>query len=290
MNGVFVRHRKKQSPVDILIVLAFVFLTLLLLLPLWYVLVISLSTPQSYAMDTIHLWPRIINFDQYVSVFTNKDVMRSFGISVMITTAGTALSMLLSIMGGYSLSKRYMPGRKLFLTLIIITMFFNGGLVPYYLLIRNIGLNNSFLALILPLSINSFNLIILKNYFVSFPVSLEESAKIDGYNDIQILVRIVIPLSMPIIATIALFYAVAYWNDYFQATLFITSTKMYPMQVVLRQMIIMQTVMGIHGMNGQSIEQFKMACVIIGILPMLIIYPFIQRFFSKGIMIGAIKE
>ena len=281
---------RKRSATDIVVIVIFSFITLLVLLPLWYVLVISLSTPQSYAADSIHLWPRAISFNQYLSVFTNMDVMRSFGISVMITISGTLLSMLLSIMGGYSLSKRNMPGRKFLLTLIIITMFFNGGLVPYYLLVRNLGLNNTYFALILPLAINSFNLIILKNHFVSFPISLEESAKLDGYNDVQILVKIVVPLSTPVLATITLFYSVAFWNDYFQATLFISSNKMYPMQVVLRQMIIQQSVMGIHGMNGQSIEQFKMACVIVGILPMLAIYPFVQRFFAKGVMIGAIKE
>lgn len=281
---------RKRSVTDIVVMGAFLLLTLLILLPLWYVLVISLSTAKSYAMDPLHLWPHAISLAQYKMVFTNAEVMRSFGVSLMVTLSGTVVSMLLSIMGGYSLSKKGMPGRRFLLTMIVITMFFSGGLVPYYLLVRNLGLNNTFFALILPMAINSFNLIILKNHFVSFPLSLEESAKLDGYNDVQILVRIVIPLSMPVIATIALFYAVGYWNDYFQATLFISSNKMYPMQVVLRQMIIQQSVVGIHGMNGQTIEQFKMACVVVGILPMLAMYPFIQRFFSKGVMIGAIKE
>ena len=162
--------------------------------------------------------------------------------------------------------------------------------MPYYLLIRGLGMNNTYFALIIPTAVNSFNLIVLKNHFLAFPQSLEESAKIDGYNDAQILAAIVVPLSRPIIATIALFYAVGYWNDYFQATLFISSTKMYPMQVVLRQMVIMQSVSGIHGLNGQAIEQFKMACVIIGILPMIAVYPFVQKFFAKGIMVGAVKE
>lgn len=280
----------RRTLTDHVLEVFFALMGLLVLLPLWYVLVVSLSTPQSYAADPVHLWPRTISFDQYAAVLRNSDVMRSFAISLMVTVVGTALSMLLSIGGGYALSKKEMPGRDLFLTLIIITMFFSGGLVPYYLLVRSLGLNNTYLALILPTAINSFNLIVLKNHFLSFPQSLEESAHIDGYNDIQILCRIVVPLSAPVIATITLFYAVGYWNDYFQATLFISSSKMYPMQVVLRQMVIMQTVAGNHGMNGQSIEQFKMACVIVGILPMLIIYPFIQNFFAKGIMIGAIKE
>lgn len=280
----------KRTLTDYVLEVFFVIVGILVLIPLWYVLVVSLSTPQSYAFDPVHLWPWAITFEQYTAVFRNSDVMHSFAVSLAITLVGTTLSMLLSIGGGYALSKKDLPGRNFFLTMIIITMFFNGGLVPYYLLVRSLGLNNTYLALILPSAINSFNLVVLKNHFLSFPQSLEESAHIDGYNDIQILCRIVVPLSAPVIATITLFYAVGYWNDYFQATLFISSSKMYPMQVVLRQMVIMQTVAGNHGMNGQSIEQFKMACVIVGILPMLIIYPFIQNFFAKGIMIGAIKE
>ena len=281
---------RKRTATDFFLTLFFAAFTLVILIPLWYVLVVSLSTPQSYAADPVHLWPRTVSLDQYASVLRNDSVMRSLAVSVGLTAVGTTLSMMLSIGGGYALSKKELPGRNLCLTLIIVTMFFSGGLVPYYLLIRGLGLNNTYFALFIPTAINSFNLIVLKNHFLAFPQSLEESARLDGCNDLMILIRIVVPLSRPVIATIALFYAVGYWNDYFQATLFISSAKMYPMQVVLRQMVIMQTVSGIHGLNGQAIEQFKMACVIIGILPMLLLYPFVQKFFARGIMVGAIKE
>ena len=177
---------------------AFFFLfTLVVLLPLWYVFVVSLSTPQSYAMDSIHLWPRVLSMEQYASVLGNQDVMRSLGISLMITSIGTCISMFLTIGGGYALSKKELPGRNLYLTFIIITMFFSGGLVPYYLLIRSLGMNNTYFALFIPTAINSFNLIVMKNHFLSFPQSLEESARIDGYNDTQILYKIEVPLFPP---------------------------------------------------------------------------------------------
>ena len=148
-------------------------------------------------MDSIHLWPRVLSMEQYASVLGNQDVMRSLGISLMITSIGTCISMFLIIGGGYALSKKVLPGRNLYLTFIIITMFFSGGLVPYYLLIRSLGMNNTYFALFIPTAINSFNLIVMKNHFLSFPQSLEESARIDGYNDTQILYKIEVPLFPP---------------------------------------------------------------------------------------------
>lgn len=282
------KNRMRQT--DIIIMFFFGALALFVLIPIWYVFVVSVSTPESYARDDLHMIPYVLDFTQYKTALSNKQVFLSFITSVKVTLGGTALSMLVSTMGGYALSKKYLPGRKIIFRFIVVTMFFSGGMVPFYLVVKGLGITDTIWALILPLLVSSFNLILMKNHFVSIPVSLEESAKLDGCNDFQILFRIVLPVSKAVIATITLFYMVTYWNDYYQATLFINTNKKYPFQVVIRQMVIEQMVMGGSGLSGQTVEQFKMACVMIGILPMMLLYPFVQKFFNKGVMVGAIKE
>ena len=212
-------------------------------------------------------------------------------ISIEITVLGTVLSMFLTCCGAYTLSKKDLPGRSILFRILVFTMFFSGGLVPFYILVRNLKLNDTILALTLPVAISTYNLIIMKNYFTGLPVSLEESAKIDGYNDIQILYKIIIPISKPIIAAISLFYAVGYWNDYFMATLFISSNIISRADLT-KQMIIQNMVLAQVGVQtvGSNPEQFKMACIIIGIIPVLCVYPFVQKYFTKGIMLGAVKE
>lgn len=282
--------KKRIAWTDILFRIFFGIIAVLVVLPIWYVFVISVSTPESYARDSLHIIPRVVDWSQYKKALGNAQVYRSFFTSVKVTLGGTLMSILISVMGGYALSKKYLPGRKIIFRFIVITMFFSGGMVPFYLVVKGLGITDTIWALILPLLVSTFNLILLKNNFTSLPDSLEESAKLDGCNDFQILFQIVIPLSRAVIATIILFYMVTYWNDYYQATLFINTNKKYPFQVIIRQMVIEKMVIGGSGLSGQSVEQFKMACVMIGILPMMFLYPFVQRFFNKGVMVGAIKE
>ena len=276
--------------------LIYTFLTvfaLLILIPVWHIFVISISSPSVYMTDPYHLIPKSFSLAEYKRAFYSiGGIARALLISVEITGLGTALSMFLSCCGAYTLSKRDLPGRSVLFRILVFTMFFNGGLVPFYILVRNLKLSDTILALTLPVALSTYNLIIMKNYFAGLPVSLEESAKIDGYNDIQILYKIIIPISKPIIAAISLFYAVAYWNDYFMATLFISSNDMFPLQIVLRQMIVQNMVLAQVGVqtSGSNPEQFKMACIIIGIIPVLCVYPFVQKYFTKGIMLGAVKE
>jgi putative aldouronate transport system permease protein len=269
------------------------FFALIILIPVWHIFVISTSSPTVYITDPYHLIPKSFSLAEYKRAFHSiGGIARALLISIEITVLGTVLSMFLTCCGAYTLSKKDLPGRSILFRILVFTMFFSGGLVPFYILVRNLKLNDTILALTLPVAISTYNLIIMKNYFTGLPVSLEESAKIDGYNDIQILYKIIIPISKPIIAAISLFYAVGYWNDYFMATLFISSNNMFPLQILLRQMIIQNMVLAQVGVQtvGSNPEQFKMACIIIGIIPVLCVYPFVQKYFTKGIMLGAVKE
>ncbi|KQX63001.1 MULTISPECIES: carbohydrate ABC transporter permease [unclassified Paenibacillus] len=285
--------QKRFSLADTIIYLILGLSAILIVLPLWRLLVISFSTQEVYMTDPYHLIPKSFSITEYKRALSSiGGIVKALLRSVEITALGTSISMILTSFGAYALSKRDLPGRAIIFRLIVFTMFFGGGLVPFYVLVKNLHLIDTIWALVLPTAISSYNLIIMKNYFASLPPSLEEAAKIDGYNDIQILFKIIIPISKPVFAAVSLFYGVALWNDYFLAILFINSNDMFPLQVLLRQMIIQDLVTAEVGVTttGSNIEQFKMACIFIGMIPVLIIYPIIQKYFTKGIMMGAVKE
>ena len=219
-------------------------------------------------------------------------------ISIFVTFVGTIYSMVISATAAYTLSKKMIPGNKILFTIAIIPMFFSGGLIPYYLTIKNVGLINNLLVLIIPSAISTFYLILLKNSFDDIPPSIEESAKIDGANDMYIFFKIVIPTSVPVIATISLFYAVDKWNDYYTALLFLTDRNLYPLQLVLRE-VIQNFTMFLGSNIGQEIARtnsvmytrsLQMAVIVIATIPILCVYPFLQKHFTKGIMLGAVKE
>lgn len=285
--------QKRFSLADTIIYLLLASLALIIILPLWRLLVISFSTQEVYLTDPYHLIPKSFSLIEYKRAFAHLGgIVTALLRSMQITALGTTISMILTSFGAYALSKKDLPGRGIIFRFIVFTMFFSGGLVPFYVLVRNLHLIDTIWALVLPIAISSYNLIIMKNYFASIPASLEEAAKIDGYNDIQILFKIIIPISLPVFAAISLFYAVHLWNDYFLATLFINTNKMFPLQVLLRQMVIQDLVTAEVGVSstGSNMEQFKMACIFIGMIPVLIVYPIIQKYFTKGIMLGAVKE
>jgi putative aldouronate transport system permease protein len=285
--------QKRFSLGDFLVCFILSLFALLVIIPIWQIVVISTSSEAVYIADKYHLAPRSFSLNEYARAFGSiGGITRALSVSIVVTASGTFLSMMLTTVGAYALSKRDLPGRKALFRLVLFTMFFSGGLVPFYILIRKLHLNDTILALTLPVAISTYNLVLMKNYFAGQPASLEEAAKLDGYSDLQILVKIIVPISMPMFAAIALFYGVAYWNDYFLATMFISSNKMYPLQVVLRQMIIQNLVLAQVGVRMQSsnAEQFKMACIVIGMVPVIAVYPFIQKHFTKGIMLGAVKE
>lgn len=285
--------KSKFTLIDFLIHAFFVVFALLIFLPIWNIFIVSISTENSFMSSPLHLWTNEITFNEYIRALSDLNgIARSFIVSFEVTALGTILSMILTCLGGYVLSKEDLPGRKFIFNMVLITMFFGGGLLPFYVVVKSIGLTDTIFAMFVPSAISTFYLILMKSYYGAIPPSLEEAAKVDGYNDIQILFRIIIPISTPAFAAIALFYAVGFWNEYFYATLFISTNKLYPMPVVIRQMVIQNQAMTEIGTQtaGKNFEQFKMACIIISLLPIVIAYPFVQKHFTKGVSLGAIKE
>lgn len=275
----------------------FVIVSILMLFPLWNVIVISLTDYQEYVANPLMLFPRNISLEAYRYIFANNDLLVSLRITITVTLIGTIGSMVCSISGAYALSKKRMPGRNLFLTLILITMFFNGGIVPNFLLVKDLGIYDTIWAMILPTMINTWYLIIMKNYFSGLPDALEESARIDGANDIVILFKIVLPISMPIIATFTLFYGVDRWNEWWNAMMYINDTRKYPLQLLLRNLIVknfssasMAAAYAQDSADFVAKENIKMATAVVAIVPITIVYPFLQKYFAKGVMVGAIKD
>lgn len=290
-------RRKKISLFSIFNYSLFVIIALLMVFPLWNVIVISLTDYQDYVANPLMIFPKEITMEAYDYIFANDDLLTALKVTVTVTLTGTLGSMLFSVAGAYALSKKKMPGRNLFLTLILITMFFNGGIVPNFLLIKDIGLYDTIGAMIFPTMINTWYLIIMKNYFTGLPEALEESARIDGANDITILLRIILPISMPIIATFTLFYGVDRWNEWWNAMMYINDTRKYPLQLILRNLIVknfssasMATAYAQDSAQFVAKENIKMATAVVAIVPITVVYPFLQKYFAKGVMVGAIKS
>ncbi|NIK78719.1 putative aldouronate transport system permease protein [Paenibacillus castaneae] len=288
----------RVSAADVCIHIFLMIVVLIMLLPLYNVLLISFATPAKIAKQIVYLWPTSFDITAYSYIFSDSQIWKSLNVSLFVTVVGTLINIVATTFGAYALTKKQMPGRNIFLVLILISMLFNGGMIPTYLLIKNMHLMNNLFSMILPLAVNTFYLIIMMNFFRTVPDALEESAKIDGANDIQILLRIILPISMPTVAAITLFYAVDRWNEWWSAFLYLQDTTKFPMQLYLREMLVDVNKI----MNSSFASSFvsrksdlypqgvKMATVIVTILPVMLVYPFLQRHFSSGVMIGAVKE
>lgn len=291
-------YKKKKNVFDIINFLLLAILTLITVFPFYYVILISVANYADVQKQLVYIFPTSINFSAYKLVFSEKMFLNAFFVSTFITVVGTTLSIIFSTAAAYTLSKKVVPGQKGMFTFILIPMFFSGGLIPYYLTIKNVGLIDTIWVLIIPGLISSFYLILLKNFFEDLPASIEESAKIDGANDLYILYKIVLPTSAPVIATISLFYAVDKWNEYFAALLFITNRNLYPLQLVLREVIldftqIMASAMGAQIARSNSAtytQALQMAIITVSTIPIFCVYPFLQKHFTKGIMFGSVKE
>jgi putative aldouronate transport system permease protein len=267
------------------------------LYPLLYVLFASLSDATSLAQNRgLLLRPLGLNFKAYKLVLENPMIAIGYRNTLFYVTVGTALNLLMTSLAAYGLSRKNVFWRNPILFLIIFTMFFSGGLIPTYLWVgNNLGMLDTPWALIIPPAINTWNLLIMKTAFESVPVALEESARLDGANDFHILFRIIIPLSLPVIAVMVLFYAVYHWNAYFNALVYLRTRDLYPLQMILRDILISNNVSSMTtGVSGGDVEPIgetiKYATIVIATLPILMIYPFLQKYFVKGAMIGAIKE
>lgn len=272
-------------------------LTLIVLYPLVFVLSASISNPEHVLRGEMWLIPKGFNLDAYTKIFQNKDILLGYSNTILYTVIGTALNVVMTICAAYPLSRRDLAGRGLVTGLIVFTMFFGGGLIPTYLLIKNLNMLDTLWAMIIPNAVSVWNIIIMRTFFQqSIPGELQESAMIDGCTHIQTLLRIVLPLSMPIIAVMVLFYAVGHWNSYFNALIYLTTKEKFPLQLILREILIQSDSGEFVKLTSESavrmkmsVEGLKYAVLVVANLPMLILYPFLQRYFVKGIMIGALK-
>lgn len=283
---------KGEKVFDIFNVGFLVIFSLLCLIPFINILATSLATPAEITTRTFILFPRTFSLDAYRYILSTPTIFRSIGVSLFVTTIGTFLSMILTSFMAYALSRRYLHGRSFVNFLVVFTMLFSGGMIPTFLVVNGLGLIDSIWSLILPGAVSAYNMIIMRNFFQGIPDSLEESAKMDGCTDLGVFFRIILPLSLPSIATISLFYAVNYRNTYQSAILYINDSSKWPVQVLLRQIVLVSS-----GLNADAsvvdvvppAQSVKMAVIIIATLPMLIAYPFVQKYFVKGAMVGSVK-
>ncbi|WP_125776478.1 carbohydrate ABC transporter permease [Antribacter gilvus] len=265
---------------------------LICLIPFLNIIGSSLATPGELTRRAFVIIPETFTLDAYRYVLSTPTVARAMGVSAFVTIVGTFVSLLLTSLMAYGLSKRYLRGRRTINFLVVFTMLFSGGMIPTFIVVKELGLIDSLWSLILPVAINAFNLVIMRSFFQAIPDSLEEAARIDGCSDLGVFVRIVLPLSLASIATIGLFYAVSYWNTYQSAILYINSSEKWPVQILLRQIVIVAT-----GLNADAnavdvvppAQSIKMAVIVVATLPMLILYPFIQKYFVKGALVGSVK-
>lgn len=297
----FWKRHGKQAGSDLaftVLINAFMLLILIITLyPLLYVLSASISDPLAVMNGELRLQPIGINFEGYKRVLENGDLWVGYKNSILYMILGTVINLILTILAAYPLSRKDLKGRNVIMGFIIFTMYFSGGMTPTYILVRNLKLTNTMWALILPMAISTFNLIVMKSYFVNtIPAELQEAAFIDGCTNTKLLLKVVLPLSKPILAVIALYYGVEHWNDFYQALIYLTDRKLFPLQLFLREILIqaqtdsmMEAGAGMTQKLMES-ESIKYAVIIFSSAPMLIIYPFIQKYFVKGVMIGSLKE
>ncbi|WP_156250123.1 carbohydrate ABC transporter permease [Pseudactinotalea terrae] len=265
---------------------------LICLVPFLHVIGSSFANPGELATRTFVIIPRELTLNAYDYVLSSPAIFRAMGVSVFVTVVGTFLSLVVTSLMAYALSKRYLRGRRVINFLVVFTMLFSGGMIPTFIVVSSLGLLDTLWSLILPVTVNAFNFVIMRSFFQGIPDSLEEAARIDGCSELGVFWRIVLPLSLASIATIGLFYAVAYWNNYMHAVLYINNSELWPIQLLLRQIVIIAS-----GLNADTsavdvvppAQSVKMAVIVIATLPMLIVYPFIQRFFVKGALIGSVK-
>jgi len=278
------------------IYLVLVLFGLATLFPIYYVFVMAV-TPYKEVLRNggFILFPQAFTLDAFRTIFSSPVIPAALRITATVTVLGTFCNLLVTTLLAYPLSKKFIPGRTAVLFAIVFTMIFSGGLIPLYLVVNATGLMNTLWALIIPGLVSTFNMLIMKTYFEQLPVEVEEAARIDGCGELQTLIRIVLPLSAPILATVGLFYAVNHWNAYFAGIMYLNDKSLYPIQVVLRSMIQSQSfnqdLMIENPLILQTLppETVKMATVVIAILPILILYPFVQKYFVRGMLIGSIK-
>nr|WP_255807322.1 carbohydrate ABC transporter permease [Cohnella mopanensis] len=287
-------RKRKTNVADIVIILFLTGVAITCLVPFLYMIALSLSSNNAIISQKVTLWPVEFTIETYKTILNDMEMIYTLGYTIVLTILYTFACMFLTICAAYPLTKKKLKGRNTILSIMVFTMYFSGGLIPSYILVKELALTNTMMGLILPGAMSVFNMIILKTFFTALPESLEESAAIDGCNDLGILFRIVLPLSLPAIATLSLFYAVDRWNGFQDALFYITDKNLYPMQLKLYQIITanqqLDSQQGEGSMGAYIVpESLKAASVMFATIPILLIYPKLQKYFVDGVMTGAIK-
>lgn len=285
---------------DLLVHAVMFFMLAVTLYPVLNVMASSFSGVSANDSGVVTIFPVDFTLDNYIAIFQRGKVPMAFKNSVIYTSVGTIVNLLFTASFAYALSRKHLALRNLYMTIAIIPMYFSGGLIPTFLLVRNLGLYNSMWALILPGAINITNFLIMRTFFQNIPKELEESANLDGANDFIIFIKIILPLSKPVIATIGLYYAVGHWNSWFSAMIYFKDANKYPLQMILRELVINTESLRDAAASGDfntaadivniNVKGIKYATLFVSMVPMIAVYPFIQKYFIKGVMVGSLKE
>jgi putative aldouronate transport system permease protein len=285
--------RTKNKIFDITVLVLTALAVLICIIPFLYIISVSLSSNSAIVSQKVTIYPIDFNLNTYKQIFQDSSMIHSLFYTIILTVSSTLLSMIFTICAAYPLTKKRLKGRNFFLLLIIVTMYFTGGLIPDYILVKNLHLLDTTWSLILPGLISVYNMIILKTFFTSIPESLEESAALDGCTDIGILFKIVLPLSTPVLATLSLFYAVGRWNGFMDALFYISKPELYPIQLKLYNIISISQSLDVQQaenlQSNMTPEALKAASVMFATIPILLVYPWLQKYFVSGVMIGAVK-
>ncbi len=290
------RYRKSMGSrlFDVLNIILMAIIVVVTLYPLYYIAIVSLSHGNAVLTKSVKYFPVDFTLESYKTVFKDPATVRSLLNSLLYTSVGTFVNLAFTGLCAYSLSRRDFSGRKFFTRMVTVTMFFSGGIIPLYLLVLNLGLMNTMWAIILPVAINPWYMFMLRTHFEGTPQEIYDSARIDGASESRILRQIALPLAKPVLATLLLFYAVDHWNSWFNALIFLDDKSQYPIQLILRSVVLLGRFEGQHELADEVMglilpKTLKYATIMVSTLPILVVYPFVQKYFTKGIMVGAIK-
>lgn len=286
------KKKLRFSLFDVLLVLFMLVVVLLILLPMVHMIAVAFSSDVYVMKGEVGLWPKGFTTKTFGYVFEDKRIFRSYGNTILYTVLGTALSLTVTAMGAYALSAKRMIGHKFFSMMIVFTMFFQGGMIPTYLTIKNYHLLDTIWAVILPGAVSTWNFIVMRSFFDSYPSEIEESGKVDGLTDAGVFFRLVLPTSKAVLATIGLYYAVGIWNAYFTPFIYLSSPELFPLQLILHELLAAGSSNNATVGVGDVLvveESLKYATVLVSIAPIMCVYPFLQKYFVKGVMIGAVK-
>lgn len=285
---------KDEKVFNVANVVFMVFFLAIIALPLWNIVALSFNDATDAARGGIYFWPRKFSLESYYTVFEDSAIYKAFVISVAKTVIGVVLHTALTAMVAYGMSRRNLMGRKIYMNMGILTMFVSGGMIPTFLLFKELGLLNNFWVYIIPVLFSFYDMVILMNFFRSIPFSLEESAMMDGANPFIIFVKIILPLSLPVLATIALFHGVFQWNDYMTANIYVDDRSLYPLQMLLFRIVSENlspaVATGTNVVRNTTSQSLQLATMVVTTVPVVVIYPFLQKYFIQGMTLGSVKE